>query len=584
MRSKFFVMLVLLASLFFMCSKDDDTPTTPTGPGGNGGGDQTTTSFAIAKHKVATELPNLVTMLFQVTDLNGKGIDFLTLDRFQIEEEGKIINLADASAFVLKKSDMMYKVRTEILIDNNAGTNLVVLKKGAVRLVQNLDPDQEVAIFTVSDQLTQILDYTSDVNALTGAINGIEEGAAQCNLYGSIMEAKRDRDEYELGNVTQYTYVIFTDSNDDAGTIQQDAIGPLTSQVKIYTVGFGNVDGSKLDDIGVAYFSAADENAILEAAQNAQSEIVNYANSLYQLSYRSNLRNASGHSIKLTIPGNTNTENSAVLEDTFSSSPFVDVDDGLYVNWSYANPEGVDMVMVRVNTSRTVKLLSMGGEKQPNFTATVENQNIAGAAVGAGGLLTITANGEDGDSTTVTINDVANNLTKQITVKIVTFQLGTVLFEKWEGLASGGITGVTNDPRYPDNPTVTEEITSWEIPTDVGDNYGTRIRGYLHPPTTGNYIFWISSDDQSQLFLSSDGDPENKEKVCEVTSWTNSKEWTKETSQKSAPIALEAGKHYYIETIHVEGTGGDNLAVAWQLEGANREVITGDYLSLWLGN
>jgi hypothetical protein len=583
MRSKLFVMLVLLASLFFMCSKDDDTPA-PTGPGDNGGSDETATSFALTKHKVATELPNLVTMLFQVTDLKGKGIDFLTLDRFQIDEEGQRINLTDASAYVLKKSDMMYRVRTKILIDNNAGTNLVALKKGAVRLVQNIGPDQEIAIYTVSDQLTLVLDYTSDVNALTGAINGIEEGAAQCNLYGSIMEAKRDRDNYELGNVTQYTYVIFTDSNDDAGTIQQDAIGPLTSQVKIYTVGFSNVDGSKLDDIGVAYFGAADETAILEVAQNAQAEIISYANSLYQLSYRSSLRNGSGHSIKLTISGNTNTESSAVLEDTFSSSPFVDVEDGLYVNWSYANPEGVDMVMVRENTTRTVKLLSMGGEKLANFTATSDNPNIAGAAVGAGGLLTLTAKGSDGDSTTVTINDVANNLTKQITVKIVTFQLGTVLFEKWENLAAGGITGVTNDPRYPDNPTVTEQITSWKIPTDVGDNYGTRIRGYLHPPTTGNYIFWISSDDQSQLFLSSDGDPENKEKVCEVTTWTNSEEWTKETNQKSAPIALEAGKHYYIETIHVEGTGGDNLAVAWQLEGANREVLTGDYLSLWLGD
>ncbi|MBN1466748.1 hypothetical protein JXA02_13410, partial [candidate division KSB1 bacterium] len=158
-----------------------------------------------------------------------------------------------------------------------------------------------------------------------------------------------------------------------------------------------------------------------------------------------------------------------------------------------------------------------------------------------------------------------------------------VLFEKWDGV-TGGLSGLLNNSRYPDSPTSSQEITSWEIPTDVGDSYGTRIRGYLHPPATGKYIFWISSDDQSQLFLSSDGDPANKVKICEVTSWTNAKEWGKETNQKSAAITLEVGKHYYMETIHIEGSGGDNLAVAWQQEGGSREVISGDYLSLYLGD
>jgi hypothetical protein len=49
-------------------------------------------------------------------------------------------------------------------------------------------------------------------------------------------------------------------------------------------------------------------------------------------------------------------------------------------------------------------------------------------------------------------------------------------------------------------------------------------------------------------------------------------------------IALQAGKHYYIESIHVEGTGGDNLAVAWQQEKASREILNGEYLSLYQGD
>jgi hypothetical protein len=84
--------------------------------------------------------------------------------------------------------------------------------------------------------------------------------------------------------------------------------------------------------------------------------------------------------------------------------------------------------------------------------------------------------------------------------------------------------------------------------------------------------------------LSTDDKPENKAQICKVASWTGSREWTKETNQKSTAITLEAGKHYYMESLHKEGSGGDNLAVGWQAEGGKREVISGDYLSLWIGN
>ncbi len=584
MRTRLFMMLVLIASLVIMCSKDKDSPTNPgQEPGGNNDGG-TPTSLVLSNGNLFTRLPDQITIMFQVTDLNGKGADFLTLDRFQITEEGQRLNNQDASAYVLKKSDLNYSMRTKILIDNDAGTNLAALKKGALQIVQRMDRQQEIAVYTIAQSLTMVSDFTNDANALTEAINSIQEAGETCNLYDGIMKAKRDRDEYALDNIVQYTYVLFTDSNDEVGSISQDAIGPLTSQVPIYTVGYGSVDGSLLDDIGVAYYSAADEAAIEAAGTTAQTEVLKIANSLYQLSYRTTLRGGSGHILEISVTGNTNTESSAVLESSFSSSSFVDVQDGLYVNWSYSNPEGIDLIMIRVGTNRTVELLSKGGAKQPNFTASSQDPGVASVIVGSGGLVTITAKGVDGDSTIVTVNDVANSLSKNLTVKIVTFQLGTVMFEKWENTSGTGVTSLTNDSRYPDSPTSVEALTSWEIPSGVGDNYGTRIRGYLHPATSGDYTFYIASDDQSQLFLSTDGDPANKRVICEVTAWTNSREWGKEANQKSDVITLEAGKHYYIETIHIEGTGGDNLAVAWQLEGGTREVISGDFLSYYLGD
>lgn len=583
MRNKLFFIVVLVVSLLMTCSKDsDNTPTNPDNGDNNGGG--TITSFVLSDATVFTELPDVVTVMFKVTDLGGRGADFLTIDRFQIAEEGKILNNSDASAYVLKKSDLNYTIRTKILIDNDAGTNLTALKNGALQLVQNIDAQQEFAVYSVADELVMISDYTSDANALTAAINSIQEAGETSNLYDAIMKAKRDRDEYTLGAVTQYTYALFTDSNDEVGKYTQEAIGPLTSQVNIYTLGYGSVNGDLLDDIGVAYYEAADETAVVEAAQEMQTEILKYANSLYRLSYRSKLRGGSGHLIKIAISGNTNTESTAILESTFSSSSFVDIESGLYVNWSYSNPEGVDIILIRYGTSRVVRLLSTGGANQSNFVASAADPNIAGVAVGSGGLLTITAKGADGDSTVVTINDVANNISTTVTVKLVSYLMGTILYERWENVTGTSVADLTGNARYPSSPDVTLELEEWRAPAEIDDNYGVRMRGYIHPATTGTYTFWVASDDASNVFLSTDENPENATRICYVSSWTNATEWTKEANQKSDPIELEAGKAYYMESLFKEGTGGDNHSVAWQIEGGTREVIGSDFISYYLGD
>jgi hypothetical protein len=134
---------------------------------------------------------------------------------------------------------------------------------------------------------------------------------------------------------------------------------------------------------------------------------------------------------------------------------------------------------------------------------------------------------------------------------------------------------------YPDDPSGSDRITSLEGPLDWNDNYGTRIRGYLHPPATGDYTFWIAGDDNSELWLSTDGNPANISMIAEVSGYTGSHEWTKYTSQTSLPVALTAGQKYYIEVLHKEGAGGDNIAVAWDGPGITQQVIDGAYLSRW---
>ncbi len=137
----------------------------------------------------------------------------------------------------------------------------------------------------------------------------------------------------------------------------------------------------------------------------------------------------------------------------------------------------------------------------------------------------------------------------------------SVLQEIWANLPNNYV-GVTDIP-VTTPPTTSRVLATLEQPQNWGDAYGTRIRGYIVPPTTGNYTFWIASDDQSELWLSTDDQPANLVKRAYVSTYTGSRQWTKEANQKSPILALTAGQKYYFEALQRDYSGGDNLAVGW---------------------
>ena len=144
---------------------------------------------------------------------------------------------------------------------------------------------------------------------------------------------------------------------------------------------------------------------------------------------------------------------------------------------------------------------------------------------------------------------------------------------------------LTSVAAYPNSPSGRDQPTSFEAPTNWADAYGTRMRGWLHAAVTGQYRFWIASDDNGSLLLSTNDNPANAVQIASVGDWTDSRQWTKFPSQTSALITLQAGQRYYIEALMKEGAGGDNFAVGWQPPGAaGPEVIPGIYLSPWVPN
>lgn len=157
---------------------------------------------------------------------------------------------------------------------------------------------------------------------------------------------------------------------------------------------------------------------------------------------------------------------------------------------------------------------------------------------------------------------------------------GVILHESWHDLKSNGFSGLQQHAGFPNRPTERRLLNSFEGPNNWREHYGSRIRGYVHPPKTGDYIFWLAADDHAEVWLSPSDDPNRKKRILRQTRWAPSRNWVQYPEQKSKPIRLEKGKRYYIETIHVEDTVDDNCAVGWTLPGGKHErPIPGNRLS-----
>ena len=159
---------------------------------------------------------------------------------------------------------------------------------------------------------------------------------------------------------------------------------------------------------------------------------------------------------------------------------------------------------------------------------------------------------------------------------------GTITYQQWNNIAGTTIANLTSSANFPNNPSSAGTLSKFETVTNTADNYGIKVCGYLCPPLTGSYTFWIASDDNGELWLSTTSSASNKIRIAYHTAWTNSQEWSKYSTQKSVAINMIAGQQYYIEALMKEGGGGDNLAVGWAKPGQSTsspsEVIPGDRL------
>lgn len=203
---------------------------------------------------------------------------------------------------------------------------------------------------------------------------------------------------------------------------------------------------------------------------------------------------------------------------------------------------------------------------------------------------------------------------------------GFIKVENFDNIAGDPVENLLAAAKYTNNQpdSVTFLNSLYWARNPAQDNYGSRITGFITPAETAAYVFFIASDNNSWLYLSTDSTPANLKFIAADQGWQNARTWTgpggmdagqtppwrrgirttgvgpfenrsdefltsplsnlvASAAQRwpttdangNALITLTNGQKYYFQYLFKEGGGGDNAGVAWK-KASDPDPLNGD--------
>jgi hypothetical protein len=189
-----------------------------------------------------------------------------------------------------------------------------------------------------------------------------------------------------------------------------------------------------------------------------------------------------------------------------------------------------------------------------------------------------TAPQTQGQNYTITVNNVRdiaatpNTIAANSTVAFTGWVVskGFALYEIWFNIIGGNVNTVKADPRYPGNPDRASYRTLWESDQNIAEQFGARISGFFFAAAgAGRYDFAMASDDNGELWISSDSNPANIQRIAVEPAWGDRRSWTGTSGGRRAEgenntfgdnqpiLTMAAGERRYMELLYKEGGGGD---------------------------
>ncbi|MEX0721467.1 MAG: BspA family leucine-rich repeat surface protein [Balneolaceae bacterium] len=376
--------------------------------------------------------PNYVNIWLHALDANEKGITGLNKDSFELLENGNAISQTESNYQLSKMDEVPYVIKTVMMLDNSLSIgedNLEFIKEAAKSFIQNMVPNQEVALYVFADGREQLLPFTSDANSLTNSIDNINlTNIPGTDLYSAAIEGLQQwNNDFSLTQITEGMMLLFTDGRDLAGRYTLADVLTARGDKQIYAVGVeldpNDFDEDALRQIGNGgTFIESGFEGLSNRFEDVQESIEQYSNSFYWLNYASASR-SSDTELQIKVKDNTNTGADAEIIASFDASDFYAVPRDIIINGSAENPVGVDELSIGGDDTLEVEIETVFSYELEPFTFGISDSAKLRIEPHESKpfVFNFYADGEEGDQLEVVIKDTVQktlNLQKTLTVHL----------------------------------------------------------------------------------------------------------------------------------------------------------------------
>jgi VWFA-related protein len=180
---------------------------------------------------------NLVEVYATVTDSHGRYIDDLTAKEFSIVDGGR-------SQAITAFENHTASVSVALLFDTTGSMEgaLPSLKSAALRLLEELRPDDSVAVYGFNDHVAELQRFTTDKVAAKRAVLRAH-ALGSTALYDALLRVNHDL----AARAGKKVIIVFTDGDDNSSMLTADDViqRAKTLGVPIYTI----AEGEALDSL-----------------------------------------------------------------------------------------------------------------------------------------------------------------------------------------------------------------------------------------------------------------------------------------------------------------------------------------------
>lgn len=299
------------------------TTTTGTLPLGSG--------YAMYEYESDTALPDVVNAVFQVVNMDRRGVTTLQPADFSITEDAMPITSESAVSFS-KYPQLPIKIYVSLMLDNSSSltqTDLDNIKSAAKNYVtKNITKggSQMMKVFKFSETVDSLYSgFSDDPVMINNAIDNITRSKSSTDLYGAVVLGEAQlKDVVTINSITKGVMILFTDGTDTQGSTSLSQALVAIGSKSVFTIGLGNeIDPVILRSFGTSgYYPISSSDQLQSKFDQIQSMIYDNANSFYRMEYHSPKRGNFNHLITLKINNNPYNGNDSFLQISYNSYGF----------------------------------------------------------------------------------------------------------------------------------------------------------------------------------------------------------------------------------------------------------------------